>query len=563
MLFLTMFAFLAGIVTVLSPCILPLLPIILSSSDASGKQKPLGVVTGFTLSFTFFTLFLAAIVQYSGIPADSLRVFAIFVLVIFGLSLLLDPVQKQIEVLFGKVANLIPAGQNKKGFLGGVLVGISLGLLWTPCVGPILASVISLAITGTVTAQTFLITLAYALGTAIPMLMIMFAGSAALKKVPWLAKNSAKIQKGFGVVMLLTALGIFFGIDREFQTYILTTFPNYGVGLTKFEDNEKVNNELTNLGNSDNSGTFQAKPTAPELIQGGQWYNSNPLKLSDQKGKVVLVDFWTYTCINCIRTLPYLSNWWDKYHDQGLVIVGVHSPEFEFEKDASNVQKAINDFQIKYPVMQDNDFATWRAYKNRYWPAKYLIDKNGVIRYTHFGEGDYDETEKMIQLLLNEDSEVKVNESIANPKYDINSRTPELYLGSDRIQYFASPEAIKVGIQSQYSKPNSLPNNFFAYEGLWTLENEYATPASGAKLHLNFSAKEVFIVARPKNNSCLMNIKIDGRYEYLGEDSSNEGNVNVDSDRLYKIIKLDTPGQHLLLIEFLDDNCEIFAFTFG
>lgn len=247
MILLTLFAFLAGIVTVLSPCIFPLLPIILSSSDTSGKQKPLGVVTGFILSFTFFTLFLATIVQYSGIPADSLRVFAVFVLLIFGLSLLSNAIQARIEIIFSKFANLMPVSKNKTGFVGGVLIGISLGLLWTPCVGPILASVISLAITGAVTAQAFLITLAYAFGTGIPMLLIMFAGSTALKKVPWLVNNTGRIQKGFGVLMLLTAVCIFFGIDRRFQTYILNTFPNYGSELTKFEDNSKVINELKNL----------------------------------------------------------------------------------------------------------------------------------------------------------------------------------------------------------------------------------------------------------------------------------------------------------------------------
>lgn len=247
MVLLVLFAFLAGIVTVLSPCILPLLPIILSSADGSGKQRPLGVVAGFIASFTFFTLFLSTIVRYSQIPADSLRFLSVVILALFGLSLLISQVQVGVEQLFSRLANLAPSGKNHTGFFGGVIIGVSLGLLWTPCVGPILASVISLAISGTVTTQAFLITFSYALGTAIPLLLIMLAGSTALQRVPWLVRNAARIQKAFGVLMIATAIGIFFNLDRKFQTFILEKFPNYGLGLTQLEDNEQVKNELKKM----------------------------------------------------------------------------------------------------------------------------------------------------------------------------------------------------------------------------------------------------------------------------------------------------------------------------
>lgn len=248
MLLLIGFAFLAGIVTVLSPCILPLLPIILSSTtDSSGKQRPLGVVTGFILSFTFFTLFLSTIVRFSGIHADNLRFFSILVLAIFGASLLVPSFQAKIEVLFSKLAGLAPAGQKKKGFFGGLVIGLSLGLLWTPCVGPILASVISLAITGVVSTQAFFITLAYAVGTALPMLGIMLAGSSALQKVPWLVRNTGRVQKAFGVLMIATAVGIYFNVDRTFQSYILQKFPSYGAELTQFEENDRVKTQLDQI----------------------------------------------------------------------------------------------------------------------------------------------------------------------------------------------------------------------------------------------------------------------------------------------------------------------------
>jgi cytochrome c biogenesis protein CcdA/thiol-disulfide isomerase/thioredoxin len=567
-LLLILFAFIAGIVTVLSPCILPLLPIILSSADGSGKQRPLGVVIGFVASFTFFTLFLTTLVRLIGIPADSLRFLSIVILGLFGISLLLPWVQVQLEKLFQRVAGLVPVGQQRTGLFGGLILGLSLGLLWTPCVGPILASVISLALTGTVTAQAFFITLAYSLGTAIPLFGIMLAGSTALQRVPWLVRNTRNIQKAFGVLMILTALAIGFNLDRQFQSFILEKFPNYGVGLTKIEENEAVRQELDRVKQERGKSMLDILPStktaAPELILGGQWFNSEPLQLANLRGKVVLVDFWTYSCVNCIRTLPYLRSWWEKYADKGLVIIGVHSPEFEFEKDAKNVGQAVETFKLTYPIMQDNDFATWRAYSNNYWPAKYLVDKDGNIRYTHFGEGKYDETEKMIQSLLKETGTVTDDMPVENPEYQITSRTPELYLGYARMEYLASPERVLPDKVMAYTVPEKLPANSFAYQGEWSIHPEYSAPDEGAQLHLNFESREVFLVARPKdgNTGGVLKVYVDNEVQAFGEDNV-DGNVKVDSDRLYHLIELPSPGKHQLRIEFVDDNVEVYAFTFG
>jgi cytochrome c biogenesis protein CcdA len=248
MFFLILFAFLAGVVTVLSPCILPLLPIILSSSvDASGKKKPLGVITGFVISFTFFTLFLSAIVRSTGIAADTLRSVSVYLIIFFGLTLLLPKFQLYMELLFAKLARFAPSTIGRSGYWGGLLIGFSLGLLWTPCVGPILASVISLAITGQVNVEAFLITLAYSTGTAIPMFVIMNTGSAVLQKNKWLINNSSKIQKVFGVLMIITALLIFFNFDRRFQSYVLEKLPRYGTNLTFFEEASWVRENLNKL----------------------------------------------------------------------------------------------------------------------------------------------------------------------------------------------------------------------------------------------------------------------------------------------------------------------------
>lgn len=530
------------------------------------------MIVGFVASFTFFTLFLSTLVRLIGIPATALRQVSTFILAILGLTLLVPKVQLVVEQLFSRIAQFTPNSQKRAGFAGGVVIGFSLGLLWTPCVGPILASVISLAITGTVTVQAAIITLAYSLGTAIPMFAIMLTGSAALRKVPWLVRNTANIRKGFGVLMILTAIGIFFSIDRRFQAWILQTFPQYGVGLTKFEDNEPVKQRLKNLREPPVDETMIGKPVsqltqpkgilAPALIPGGEWFNSLPLQLSDLRGKLVLIDFWTYSCINCQRTLPYLRTWWNKYQNQGLVIIGVHSPEFEFEKKPSNVGQAIADFKLEYPVMQDNDFATWRAYQNRYWPAKYLIDKDGYIRYTHFGEGNYDETEMMIQELLQEAGAPVSADTIENSPYQIYARTPELYLGYSRIQYLASPERLLRDKPARYSSPDKLSANLFGFEGEWTIRQEYASPSKGSQLYLNFDSKEVFLVARPTDNVGTIKVYLDGQMQAFGADN-NDGVVTIDSDRLYKLIELDDPDRHELRIEFEDDNVEVYAFTFG
>lgn len=561
MIILIAFAFLAGVVTILSPCILPILPIILSSTiggQNTGKSRPMGVVIGFILSFTFFTLFLSTIVKLSGISPDALRFVSVIVIAGFGLSLLIPQFQVLIERIFSKLSGLIPTSQNRQGFGGGLLIGLSVGLLWTPCVGPILASVISLAITGTVTFDAFLITLAYALGTAIPMFLVMLGGQNALRRVPWLLTHLGKIQKVFGILMIVTAIGIYFNIDRRFQTYILNTFPQYGVGLTKFEDNELIKNQLQKKKET-MSNTDQK---APELIPGGIWFNSSPLTLESLKGKVVIVDFWTYTCINCQRTFPYLKKWYEKYKDQGLVIIGVHSPEFEFEKSKKNLAQAIADFKLPYPIVQDNDFATWRAYDNRYWPAKYIIDKEGYIRYTHFGEGAYDETEKVIQDLLKEAGAKDVSLKINNPIYQIQTNTPEIYLGYGRIDGFASPEKIKQNALGTYTAPANLGSNEVSFVGSWSVMEDYANPQKGAKLELNFEAKEVFLVMRTKGTPAKVKVYVDDKVQYLGEDSV-DGIVTVEADRLYKLVKLPIPGRHILRLEFEDSNVETFAFTFG
>lgn len=584
MLLLIIFAFLGGIVTILSPCILPVLPIVLSGTLTGGKKRPLGVVTGFILSFTFFTLFLTTLVKATGVSADVLRTISVVVIALFGLGLIVPSFQIFLEGIFSKLIGVIQKldsrlrgndkNTNKQNdspdFLAGFFIGLSLGLVWTPCVGPILASIITLAATSSVSGGAILITLAYSLGTAIPLFAITYGGKQLLTNHPWLQSRARSIQKAFGVLMLVAALATYMSWDRQFQVFILGKFPSYGSGLTKIEDNQFVKNALDAFKKSPGKLMLDMFDTdygpAPEFIAGGEWFNTEPLTMESLSGKVVLIDIWTYTCINCIRTLPYVKSWWKKYQDKGLVIVGVHAPEFEFEKSSKNVAKAIKDFGITYPVMQDNDFATWQAYNNNYWPAHYLIDKNGKIREKHIGEGDYDDTEKFIQKLLAETGVTDVP-AVNNPTYQVKARTPETYLGYQRTSGFVSPEILRKDRQSIYSLPKTIPYNSYALSGSWVIGDKYSMPTKGATLVHSFDAAEVYLVMRPKGEGASGGIRVylddvPVPEKFAGEDVIN-GNVKVTEDRLYKLIKLPTPGPHILKIEVLDDDVEFYAFTFG
>ncbi|HEX9817500.1 MAG TPA: cytochrome c biogenesis protein DipZ [Patescibacteria group bacterium] len=580
MLVLILFAFLAGIVTILSPCILPVLPIVLSGSLAQGRRRPVGIVTGFVLSFTFFTLFLTALVSRLGLSADFLRGFSVLVILLFGTSLLFPQLQVVLEKLFTRLSNLMPTrvgqpGGQDDGFMGGVLLGISLGLLWTPCVGPILASVISLALSGSVTGDALFITLAYALGTGLPMLAIAYGGRQLLTTRPRLMNNLKRIQQGFGVVMILTAAAIYFQLDRQFQVWVLNAFPNYGTGLTQFENVAIVKDRLQRLqngvtGDPQGQPLFEMQegkvyPKAPELEGGTAWINSTPLRFEDNlKGKVVLVDFWTYSCINCIRTFPYLIDWYEKYQDQGFVIVGVHSPEFEFEKNQDNVMAAMEDYGLTYPVVMDNDFRIWRAYNNRYWPAHYLIDREGRVRYTHFGEGKYLEVENKIRELLGEDrlTDGNVVEPTTNRR-----QTPETYLGYARAQAYTLENQLQRDQIANYSFTTALPQDAVGIRGSWQVGEEAITAQqNGVSLSLNFLAELVHLVMAPAGAEGYVTVLLDGQplpQKYWTADMDDQGRILVNSARKYDLVDLgEDYGRHTLELVF-DHQLAVYAFTFG
>jgi cytochrome c biogenesis protein CcdA/thiol-disulfide isomerase/thioredoxin len=580
MLLLIGFAFLAGIVTILSPCILPVLPIVLSGSVSGGKRKAYGVVVGFVVSFAFFTLFLTQLVVWTGLSADAVRNLAVVILILFGLTMLVLKIQAWMELLFSKLSALAPKTSGSSGFGSGLLLGLTLGLLWTPCVGPILAAVISLSIVGSVSGASVLIVTAFALGTALPMLGIILGGQAVMTRMPVLRRNSAKIQQVFGVLMILTALMIYFQYDRKFQSYILDAFPQYGTGLTRFEENNLVDERLRIL-RGEEAGmeeemvgkpltmpeeTGESLPvlfTAPELQTGGEWFGGTPVTMEELRGKVVLIDFWTYSCINCIRTLPYLREWHEKYADEGLVIIGVHAPEFAFEREADNVAQAIDDFGLEYLVMQDNDFATWQAYENRYWPAKYLVDQEGRVRYQHFGEGKYVETENAIRELLGEAAVVGEDERSSRRR-----QTPEIYLGYERAEQYMPGLGIEPDVMKEYLGVEPVADDGVSLSGSWLVGEEAITAReNGAGLTLSALGSQVYLVMEPSEDGPgTVEVLLDGEQlpiKFWTGDMDGNGQIRVTEARKYDVVDFgEDYGRYVITLVF-DEGVSVFAFTFG
>ncbi len=578
---LILFAFISGLVTIAAPCIWPILPIVLSSAATGGHKKPLGITLGVVTSFSILTLSIAYIISIIPFDPEWLRYVSVIIIGFLGATLIIPQLGGIIEGSVSKLSSKIgPKGnQQSSGFGSGFITGLSLGIVWTPCAGPILATIATLSATRSVNAEVVFVMIAYMIGVAIPLFIFALSGQKIFAKMCGVSAHTGTIQKVFGVIMIITAILIATGYDRRLQASLLNAIPSYSTFLTELESNDAVTKQLDRLRGSetksdipmpfpeaeDRSGLPKLQ-TAPDFVGITNWLNTDrELSMEDLKGKVVLIDFWTYTCINCIRTLPYVTGWYEKYKDDGFIVIGVHSPEFEFEKKTENVEEAITEYGINYPVAQDNDFRTWRAYDNHYWPAKYLIDAEGVIRYTHFGEGEYDVTEDNIQKLLKE-AGIKGEKELlpVDEKTPSGLQTPETYLGLGRIEYFAGPEQPKAGEQT-YSIPESLPQSTFSYVGTWNLSEEYAESAEvGSGLILRFLAKDVYLVITPQSKDDRIAVFLDNKpvTEQAGADVKN-GFVQLDEARLYHLVQLDTKEDHILQLNFQTEGVRIFAFTFG
>lgn len=563
MLILLLFAFLSGIVTVLSPCILPILPLLLSAGIDKGSYRSYGIIVGLIISFTFFTLSLTALVQATGISPDLLRYISLGLIIFFGLTLLFPSV----ELFFDKITaplvsagnTLQSAGNTKGGFLSGLILGCALGLVWAPCAGPILATITTLVATGSVTWNTVFITLAYSCGTALPMFFFIHSGNVLITSISSITPYTQIIRRIFGTLMILGAFAMMFHFDVLLQQLAVRYFP-----VITIEDNELVKKELSQLQGTKKMANFPSAPSigsaAPDFAGITDWINTAPLSIEQLKGQVVLVDFWTYSCINCVRTLPHIKEWYETYKGDGFVIVGVHTPEFEFEKSRANVEAAIKRFDITYPVALDNNYSTWKAYDNHYWPAHFLIDQDGIIQYIHFGEGEYTKTENMIRALL---KHPPMEEKA--PHEMVTRQTPELYLGYQRAEHYASGIHLQANRIGDYTLTPVGPDQV-SLEGKWLVSAECLTSKGNpSKLKLNFTGHHVYLVICSQQES-IITVLLDNEPiapEFYTNDMNAEGQVVVKESRMYEILHLKDNNQPHELTLSVPENVSLYAFTFG
>lgn len=539
-------AFFEGFALIASPCILPILPIILAGSVAGSKKRPLGIILGFVFTFALFTFFSRKLVQYTGIDIGLIRHISYALLIILGVIMLSTYLTEKFNLWTQRLtrvgSHLASVNNPEGGFKSGIFFGCLVGIIWTPCAGPILAAVIVQTVFQQTTWSSFLIVLSFGLGAAIPMLIIALFGREIMAKFTFFKTHTSLIRKLLGVI-IIAAVAYMIYAESAPLSYAQ---PN----PTMFSQNTLIN------------GVIEPYP-APAVAGISDWINTTPLDINKLTGKVVLIDFWTYSCINCIRTLPYLKDWYSKYHDKGLVIIGVHSPEFEFEKNFSNVKNAVEKDGILYPIALDNQFSTWQNYQNRYWPAHYLIDKNGYVVYQHFGEGEYDVTENNIRYLLGMKWAKTSSQEL--PPRNINE-TPETYLGTARADRYSSPEKILEDIASEYTYPKELLDNNWALQGKWIIERDKIVSAGAdASIKIHFNAGKVYIVmgsASGKSIPVKLLLNGDVIVSEKGADVK-DSSIEVSKHTLYSAVVLKQAESGLLQLTAAESGLEIYTFTFG
>lgn len=538
-------SFVEGLALIASPCILPVLPLVLGASVDGGKKRPFGIITGFVLAFTAFAMLSRKLVSTLGINLDIIKYGSLIFLALFGLILLserLSAIFSNSTQRFASTGSSLTANA-KDGFFSGIVIGMLIGLIWTPCAGPILAAVFVQIIRQESDIQALFLVLAFSIGAGVPMLIISLTGREIMNKLGFLTNHSEAVRKTFGVIILIAVALISSGVDAQ------SLFNKTEVAVSSTNDTA-LQDALAN------------PYPAPEFVGIEKWLNSNPITMASLKGKVVLIDFWTYSCINCVRTLPYITKWDSTYRDKGLVIIGVHAPEFEFEKDIGNVNNALLAHNIKYPVAIDNKLDTWTAFKNRYWPAHYLINQEGKVVYTHFGEGNYAETENNIRHLLGLD---KKTDAAPDSPVSSKGQTPETYLGNSRTNNFSSPEKMAKDIIN-FSLPKFLPTDHWALSGKWRIEDErIVSMEAGAKLQLNFTAGKTFLVLGTQNKKPLkatLTLNGEAISAIAGKDAPN-GIITVKNQTLYELVNQKSVKNGLLEITTLDAGIEAYAFTFG
>ncbi|MEW6538702.1 MAG: cytochrome c biogenesis protein DipZ [Pseudomonadota bacterium] len=570
-------SYLAGVLTIVSPCILPVLPFVFARADRPFIRNGLPLLVGMAVTFAGVAT-LAALGGGWAVRANEVgRWIALAVMAVLGVSLLFPAVGDRLMRPFVAAGSWLTDRAKRQGGDQGdvrssLLLGVATGLLWAPCAGPILGVILTGAALQGAGVGTTVLLLAYAAGAATSLGLALLVGGRVFKAMKGALGVGEWVRRGLGVLVLIGVVVIGLGAD----TGLLTRISAASTGrieqalLGGIGRGMPTNQAPADLANLPVEGVM------PPLIGATTWINTPPLTTEQLKGKVVVVDFWTYSCINCIRSIPYVRAWAEKYKDQGLVVIGVHTPEFAFEKSEANVRQNVQRLGITYPVAMDNEFAIWRAFKNQYWPAHYFIDAKGQIRHHHFGEGDYAGSERVIQQLLKEAGAANVASNVvtvqaqgAEAAADMAQvESPETYVGYGRAENFRSPGGLANDVIKDYvAAPLKL--NDWSLSGRWRVTREHADlQTAGGRIAFRFKARDLHLVMGPSKPGAPVRfrVRIDGAAPgaNAGSDIDAQGLGRVDGERLYQLVRqTGAVRERTFEIEFLDPGVQVFAFTFG
>jgi cytochrome c biogenesis protein CcdA/thiol-disulfide isomerase/thioredoxin len=606
---LVILVFLGGVLTILSPCILPVLPFVFARSEQKFLTNGLPMLAGMAITFAAIATLAAVGGSWAVTVNQYGRWFALVLLSAFALTLLstrlADMLARPFVAMGNRLAQPDSAGTGRFALLNSLLLGVATGLLWAPCAGPILGLILTGAALSGPNAHTTLLLFAYAAGAAASLAVALLAGGRVFSFMKKSLGTGQWIRRGLGVAVLLAVVAIMFGWDSTVltrlslngtnsieQSLIDKINPQASGGSSMAMSNSTMAMSNSNMAMSNTKGDghammMSAAKSAGDLPVEGQipsfagatlWLNSPPLTAEGLRGKVVVVDFWTYSCINCLRALPFVESWYQKYKDHGLVVIGVHAPEFAFEKDPGNVRRAVADLKVAYPVALDNDYAIWQSFNNQFWPAHYFIDAEGRIRAHHFGEGNYDESEQIIRKLLTESgqkdlppagmgSEKAVGvQAAADEAHD---QSPETYVGYRRGENFASPGGFVQDQSHVYSAPAEFKLNQWALGGSWNVDPEKALLGKApGKIVFRFFARDLHLVLGPGSDGkpVRYRVTLDGAAPGAshGADTDANGAGVIDRQRLYQLIRQSADvREHVFTIEFLDPGVQAYSFTFG
>jgi cytochrome c biogenesis protein CcdA/thiol-disulfide isomerase/thioredoxin len=582
-------AFLGGVLTILSPCVLPVVPFVLARTEQPFARSTLPLLIGMAATFAIISTLAAVGGAWAVHLNEYGRLLALVLLTLSAFALLsrrfADWITRPVVALG---ARLSERGDGRTaGILSSLLLGVATGFLWAPCAGPILGLILTgAALRGPSTATTVLL-FAYALGAVTSLAVVAAASTRVIAMLKRSYAAGEWLRRGLGVAVLVAVAAIALGWDTGVLTRLSTASTGsleQGLidriaphpGSANAMQNAAMQGAMTVTGTSPADGP-PVEGELPSLGGAVGWLNSPPLTGESLRGKVVLVDFWTYSCINCLRALPYVKSWYARYHDQGLVVIGVHAPEFAFEKNVANVTRAVHDLGITYPVALDNDYAIWKGFDNQYWPAHYFIDAEGRIRGHHFGEGDYAESEQLLRQLLTEagathlpasaDTAAGAGVEAASNQQDVKS--PETYIGYERAANFVSAGGEVPDHAHPYTAPRTLQLNQWALSGDWLVEGERAVSAAApAGIVFRFRARDLHLVLGPAANARAVRfrVSIDGHAPGAdhGTDVQPDGAGTVTEQRLYQLLRQSqAAAEHTFAIEFLDPGVQAYSFTFG